>query len=333
MTRPVVLLTNPIDPPARERLAQHAEVALAAADDPGSLRAALNEHRPHALIVRAMLPPDLCELAPQLLAAVRHGAGVDLIPVAAATAAGVIVANVPGANAATVAEYAIAQMLRHARGLERIEAGLRGPGWAAVRGQADAGRELAGATLGIVGMGAIGAHLARIARHGFGMRVLGHRRSDAPMPEGVEPAGLDALLAASQWVVLACPLTDQTRGLIDARRLALMPAGAVLVNVSRGAVVDEPALIAALRAGTLGGAVLDVFAAQPLAADSPLRTLPGVLLSPHVAGISADSMRRMSAAAVDQVIAVLRGHPPAHFINPEVWPSRRANPFAEASQS
>ena len=112
-----------------------------------------------------------------------------------------------------------------------------------------------------------------------------------------------------------------------------MPAGAVLVNVSRGAVVDEPALMAALRAGTLGGAVLDVFAAQPLAADSPLRTLPGVLLSPHVAGISADSMRRMSAAAVDQVIAVLRGHPPAHFINPEVWPARRANPFAEASQS
>lgn len=332
MTRPVVLLTNPIDPPARERLAQQAQVVLAPADDPATLREALIAHSPHALIVRAMLPADLCALAPRLLAAVRHGAGVDLIPVSAATEAGVIVANVPGANAATVAEYAVAQMLRLARGLEPIEDGLRAPGWAAVRGLADAGRELAGATLGIVGMGAIGAHLARIASQGFGMRVLGHRRSAAPMPEGVTPAGLDALLAASDWVVLACPLTEQTRGLIDARRLALMPPGAVLVNVSRGAVIDEPALIESLRAGHLGGAVLDVFATQPLPADSPLRALPGVLLSPHVAGISADSMRRMSAAAVDQVIAVLQGRPPAHFINPEVWPARRANPFAEAAR-
>jgi D-3-phosphoglycerate dehydrogenase len=330
MTRPTVVLTNPIEASARARLDAHATVVLATADDPATLREAVREA--DALIVRAMLPADVFDAGRRLLAAVRHGAGVDLIPVAAATAAGVIVANVPGANAATVAEHAFAQMLRLARRLDRIEATLRAEGWGAARPLADDGRELQGTTLGVIGVGAIGSRIARIGGQGFGMRVLGHRRRAAPLPEGVEPAGLDELLAAADWVVLACPLTDETRGLLDRHRIARMRPGAVLVNVSRGAVVDEAALVEALREGRLGGAVLDVYASQPLPADSPLRGLDRVLLSPHVAGISADSMRRMSAVSVDQVLAVLRGDAPEHFINPEVWPARRPNPHARAAR-
>jgi D-3-phosphoglycerate dehydrogenase len=330
MPRPVVVLTNPIEVSARARLDAHATVVLAAADDATSLRHAVREA--DALIVRAMLPPDVFDAAPRLLTAVRHGAGVDLIPVAAATAAGIIVANVPGANAVTVAEYAFAQMLRLARRLDCIETALRADGWTAARPLADAGRELHGATLGVVGLGAIGGQVARIGGQGFGMRVLGHRRRAGWSAPGVEPAALDELLAAADWVVLACPLTEETRGLIDRRRLALMRPGAVLVNVSRGAVIDESALIEALAQGRLGGAVLDVYATQPLPADAPLRSLERVLLSPHVAGISADSMRRMSAVAVEQVLAVLQGRPPVHFVNPEVWPVRRPNPHVAAQR-
>lgn len=329
MTRPIVLLTNPIEASALARLSAHAEVRLAPAEDQATVREAARDA--HALIVRTLLPDDLFEHAPLVVGAVRHGAGVDLIPVASATRHGVVVANVPGANAQAVAEYAIAQMLRSARGLDRIEAGLRGGGWSAVRPMADSGRELAGATLGIVGVGAIGSALARIAHHGFGMRVLGYQRRLDRLPAEVAGVALDTLLAEADWVVLACPLTDDTRGLIDAARLARIKPGAVLVNVSRGAVVDEAALIAALTEGRLGGAVLDVFATQPLAPDSPLRTLERVLLSPHVAGITADSMHRISTIAVDQTLAILAGRKPAHFFNPEVWPTRRPNPFASES--
>ncbi len=326
MTRPRILLTNPIEAQALARLQAVADVRLAPATDLGTLRDAARDA--HAIIVRAPLPADVFDHAPGVLVAVRHGAGVDMIPVDEATAAGVVVANAPGANATTVAEYAIAQMLRLARRLDRIDADLRTAGWAAARAQADAGRDLAGSTLGIVGAGAIGSALARIAGAGLGMQVLGHRRRPELLAPTMQWAPLDALLAASDWVVLTCPLTSETRGLIDARRIAAMKPGAVLVNVSRGAVVDESALVAALADGRLGGAVLDVFETQPLPPSSPLYGFDHVLLSPHMAGIDADSMRRMSALAVDQTLAVLAGQRPAHLVNPPVWAHRRPNPFA-----
>ncbi|MBP8305894.1 MAG: hydroxyacid dehydrogenase [Burkholderiaceae bacterium] len=326
MTRPLVLLTNPIEPQERLRLAESCEVTELATPDAASMLAGARQAQ--AIIVRAPLPDDLFERCPGVLAAVRHGAGVDMIPVERASVAGVMVANAPGANAVTVAEYAISQMLQLSRRLARIDRNLREQDWPRARALADGGTDLAGRTLGVIGTGAIGGALGRMAGLGLSMTVLGHRRSPGALPEPMQRASLDELLASSDYVALTCPLTNETRGLIGAAQLARMKRGARLINVSRGAVVDQAALIEALGNGHLGGAALDVFETQPLPADSPLWNFDNVLLSPHMAGITVDSMRRMSRMVVDQVLEMLAGRPPRHFVNPQVWPTRRPNPFA-----
>jgi D-3-phosphoglycerate dehydrogenase len=322
---PLVVLTQGIDADALSLLQRAARVQVLPDTAPDTIRQAVAQA--HAVMVRAPLPDDVFACGPGLLGAVRHGAGVDMIPIDAATQAGVPVANVPGVNAATVAEYVLGQMLQSARRLARVDQHLRSQGWLAARALADSGRDLGGRTLGIVGAGAIGAALARAAGLGLGMRVLGHRRSIGPLPEPMQRASLDDLLEQADYLALCCPLTEQTRGLIGARELARMKPGAVLVNVSRGPVVVESALIAALASGHLGGAVLDVYQTQPLPADSPLRGFDNVLLSPHMAGITADSMRRMGVLAVQQTLDLLAGRRPAHLVNPEVWPHRRRSPF------
>ncbi len=325
MPRPEVLLTNPIEPTATRRLAEHCTVNTLEQTDADTIRAAARTAQ--VVIVRTPLPDDLFDTCPSLIAAIRHGAGVDMIPVDRASASGVLVANVPGVNAVTVAEYVVSQMLQLSRRLSTIDRRLRERGWADARRIADEGSDLAGRTLGIIGTGAIGTALARIAGTGLSMRVLGHRRSDAPTPAPIERASLDDLLAASDYIALTCPLTPETRGLIGAAQLARMKPGARLINASRGAVIDQAALVRALASGHLRGAALDVFETQPLPADSPLWGFENVLLSPHMAGITADSMRRMSELAVDQCLALLAGEAPKHFVNPEVWPRRRPHPF------
>ena len=315
MTSPIVLLTNPIDPDVSASLAQRVEVRLASATDAVTLRRESMEAS--FIIVRAPLPEDLFDQAPRLKAVVRHGAGLDMIPVPAASRNGIAVANVPAVNAQSVAEYAVAQMLALARHLPRIDAAVRGPSWDAARQLADHALELHGKTVAIVGMGAIGQALAHICALGFGMRVLGVRRTPQPHSEVVRYVALDDALPQADYVVLSCPLDETTRGLISAQRLARTKPGARLVNVSRGAVVDEAALAAALATGQLAGAALDVFTVQPLPADSPLRTLPNVLLSPHLAGITRESMRRMSQSAASQVLEMLEGRLPRHFVNPD----------------
>jgi D-3-phosphoglycerate dehydrogenase len=275
------------------------------------------------IVVRAPLPAEYFARAPGLRAAVRHGAGLDMIPMEAATAAGVLVANVPGVNASTVAEYAIFTAIALMRRFREIDARLRGgPGWAAARELADVSRDLGGRTLGIVGFGNIGQALNRLAQ-AFGMRVISATRRPQTLPAGVTALPLDALLAQADVVVLCCPLTDETRGLLNAPRIATMKPDAVVINVSRGPVIDTPALTAALQAGHLGGAALDVFDVQPLAPDSPLFALPNVILTPHMAGITVDSMLRMGRGTADEVLAILDNRLPLNFCNPEVEPAYR----------
>ena len=275
------------------------------------------------MIVRQKLPEDLAAACPSLLVAARHGVGVDLIPVEHCTEYGVLVTNVPGANADAVAEFVVAQMLAGARQLQRMAAVHLAEGWKPGRALAATATELRGRTLGIVGVGAIGKRLAEIAHHGFRMKVLGFQRRRAALPDFCEFAELPKLFAESDYIALACPLTPETRGLVSAALIGRMKPGAWLCNVSRGAVVDEAALVAALREGRIGGAALDVYVQQPLAAGHPLREFPNTVLSPHVGGLSRESAVTMSSVAAAEVVRVLRGEPPHHLINPEAAAAHR----------
>ena len=312
---PLIYSTHDLHPRAVEEFSALGRFIVASAIDPATL---IREATDAAiLIVRAPIPPALFEVATGLRAAIRHGAGVDMVPLEAATAAGVLVANAPGTNARSVAEYAIFTALGLLRRFRQIDGDLRRQGWLAARVHADHAGELAGRTLGLVGYGAIGKTLARMAREGFDMRVLAARRRNLAVDEGVEGCGLDDLLARSDIVILACPLNEETRGLIDARRLALFKPGALLINVSRGPVVEEAALVAALVQGRLGGAALDVFAQQPLAPDHPFFALDNVILTPHLAGLTEESMARMGMVVVEETRRILAGGLPQNFVNPE----------------
>ncbi len=313
--RPVVLLTNPIHPEPAASIAAVAEVRVAAATDPASLVAAGRDA--DVVIVRSPLPPELFALATRLRGAIRHGAGVDMIPVEEASRHGIAVANAPGTNAVSVAEFALGQMLALSHRLTRIDSTMRRQGWSVARQLSDGALELAGRTVGVLGVGAIGEELARMCHFGLRMRVVGYRPSARPMPEFVHAASVDELFSSADVVVLCCPLNDTTRGLVGERLLGRMKPGAFLVNVSRGAVVDEAALIAALRDGRIAGAALDVFAVQPLTPDSPLLQFENVIVSSHLAGITQDSMKRMGECVARQTLELLDGRLPTHFVNPE----------------
>jgi D-3-phosphoglycerate dehydrogenase len=312
---PRVLLTNAIHPQAEARLARSAELVVAPDTGADTLRAAAQGCE--VVLVRAQLPDDIFDAAPTLIGAVRHGTGVDMIPLETATARGVLVANVPGVNANAVAEHVLRSMLALARQAPRVAAALQGEGWAAARAAAEHGVELRGRTLGVIGFGHVGQAVARLAHLGLGMRVLAHSRSALRDTSHASTATLDELLAHSDVVVLACPLTDATRGLLGAAQLARMRRGSWLVNVARGPVVVEAALLEALQQGHLAGAALDVFDTQPMRADHPFRQMPQVIVTPHAAGISEDSMRAMGLGAVDAVEHLLRGKCPPTCRNPQ----------------
>jgi D-3-phosphoglycerate dehydrogenase len=151
------------------------------------------------------------------------------------------------------------------------------------------------------------------------MQVLGHQRRLNALPAFVTGMALDELLRSADYVVLACPLTPETRGLLDARRIALLKKHAFIVNVSRGPVLDEAALVAALRERRIGGAALDVYVTQPLPRDSELLRLDNAILSTHLAGLSAESVQAMSRIASEETLRILAGDKPLNFCNPEVW--------------
>ena len=210
---------------------------------------------------------------------VQTGAGYDNVDLAECTSRGVLVCNAAGVNAAAVAEHTMAMLLCWYKNLLPLDRSLREGGELPDY----AGAELAGKTVGVVGLGAIGKKVARYCG-AFDMRVLGYSRRPAALP-GVELVDLDTLYRESDVVTLHVPLTGETRHLVGQAAFGKMKREALLINTSRGAVVDEVQLITALREHTIGGACLDVFEEEPLPADSPLRTLPNVILTPHTAGL------------------------------------------------
>lgn len=313
---PVILSTHPLHPRATEMLAGCGQLRVSSSLDLDTLTEEARDA--DIVIVRANLPPALFEQASKLRAAIRHGAGLDMIPIEAATAAGVLVANVPGVNARSVAEHVIMVSLSLLRQFRAMDSDLRSKGWLTGRRYADSNHELAGRTMGIIGLGAVGEAVAHIASNGFGLDVMATTRSTRSAPAGVRFAPLDDLIAASDIIVLCCPLTPQTRGLINAARIARMKPGALLVNVARGPVVDDDALITALQEKRIGGAALDVFATQPMPPDHPYFDFSNVIVTPHMAGITEESMMRMGVGAAGEALRVLANELPVNLRNPEV---------------
>jgi (S)-sulfolactate dehydrogenase len=277
-------------------------------DHPGELR-----HRvaaADALIVRnrTQVDRDLLAGATALKVVGRLGVGLDNIDVDACRERRIEVIRATGANALAVAEYVIGTAMFLLRGAYAASAAVGRGEWP--RPALANGRELAGKTLGIVGFGSIGRLAGRLGR-ALGMRVIGFDAQIAPSSgvwsdEGVEARRFDALLAEADVVALHVPLVAATRHLIDAARLLQMKPGAILVNTARGGVVDESAVAVALMSGRLGGAALDVFEQEPLAAGSPLAGCPNLLLTPHIAGVTAESNARVSTLIAEKVATALR---------------------------
>jgi len=246
---------------------------------------------------------------------VIHGTGIDLVPLSAAAERGAIVANLPGGNAQSVAEYCVMAMLMLARNMVSIVASLRSGSWDAARALGAGVHEVAAMTLGLVGVGEIGKRAARICRQGLGMRVLGHQRRLDRIGPDAEPVSLEDLLVASDFVVVTCPLTPQTHHLLDARALARMKPTAWLVNVGRGAVVEEQALLAALRGKRIAGAMLDVYEHYRLEPGHPFFALENIVLTPHLAGMTRESRARMGLAAAEEMLRMLAGEAPRNPVH------------------
>jgi phosphoglycerate dehydrogenase-like enzyme len=248
----------------------------------------------------------------------QPSAGYENIDVVAAAMAGIPVANAGPANAAAVAEFAVMgalACLRHVR--EAIADAERG-GWSQQRWIDKGLGELAGRTVGILGCGAIGQQVAQRLR-GFECHTIytkRHRLAEADEERlAATFVDLDELLRRSEVLMVTVALNDQTRGLLDAARLAMLPVGAIVVNVGRGAVIDFDALADALRSGALGGAALDVFETEPLPEGHRLAELPNVLLTPHIAGVTRNAARDILMNSIDNVSRVLRGEEPRFVVN------------------
>lgn len=271
-----------------------------------------------ALLAAGAVTERMLAAAPRLKIIANHGAGYDRVDVAAASRRGIPVTNIPDATALPTAEMALALLLCLERDMLRVNRLMREQAPEALFGmsRANMGHSLMGRRLGVIGMGHIGRKMADLCA-ALGMEVAyyaRHRHPDAPyswLP-------LDELLAGCDVLTLHCPLTEETRGLIGARELALMKPEAVLINTARGAVVDHDALIAALKAGRLAGAGLDVFPQEPHVPQELLE-LPNVVLMPHYGTNTVEARIAMVEACCERILAALEGKRPPNVVNPEIY--------------
>ncbi len=264
------------------------------------------------------VPPAVLDAATHCVMVSRYGIGLDNIPVAHATKLGMVVTNVPDFCLEEVSDHVMALLLASARQLFPLTGATRQGRWERTTPQPIP--RLRGKTLGLIGYGNI-AHALVPKALGFGMRIIAFTPrlpADALSPFGEATNDLEYLLREADYVSIHAPLTDETRGLIDARALRLMKPTAVLINTARGAIIDEDALVQALREGWIAGAALDVLSQEPPPPDHPLLTLENVIITPHAAFYSETAIEELARKAAQNVVQVLQGRVPRSIVNPEV---------------
>lgn len=264
------------------------------------------QHNPVAIIVRySKVGAPAMDAAPALRVISKHGSGTDTIDKVAAKARGIEVVAAIGVNAAAVAEQALALLMACAKSVVTLDARMRGGHWDKATHKSI---ELDGKTLGLVGLGAIGMRMAAMGQS-LGMRVIGYDPYAKNLPAYIEPVALDAIWRESHAVSFHCPLTDDNRGMLNAATLAACRPGVIVVNTARGGLIDEDALLAAVRSGHVHGAGLDSFATEPMAAGHPFQQEARILLSPHIGGVTSAAYVNMGVAAARNALEVLARQP------------------------
>ncbi|MBZ5486554.1 D-glycerate dehydrogenase [Halomonas aquamarina] len=308
----------------RAELAQHFELL-----DPLNSFDTNDEHvrtvlgQAHGIIGSGLpISSELLDAAPNLEVIALISVGYDTVPVDELTRRGILLCNTPDVLTETTADTGFTLLMATARRVVELATWVKAGAWEASIGPDLYGSDVNGKTLGMVGFGRIGQAVARRGALGFGMKVLYSNASPKPDVErelGAERRELDALLAESDFVCLTVPLTEETEKLIGADELKQMKSSAILINIARGKVVDEGALIEALENGTIRGAGLDVFEQEPLADTSPLPGMANVVALPHIGSATHETRTAMAQRAVDNIRLALTGERPISMVNEESW--------------
>ena len=315
-----VVLYKELSEPLMQRLQAETDVTLIKRLDAQGLeqlRAAL-PHTHGLLGASLKLDAQLLDLAPKLEAVASVSVGVDNYDIDYLTRRNIILTNTPDVLTETTADTGFALILASARRVVELAIKVRNGQWQKNIGPESFGTDVHGKTLGIIGMGRIGEALAQRGHFGFGMPVIYHSNSPKPAVEARFNAryrSLNELLQEADFVCLTLPLTAQTEGLIGAEEFALMRPESIFINISRGKVVDEAALIEALQQGQIRAAGLDVFVREPLEVDSPLLQLDNVVATPHIGSATVETREAMARCAVDNLLAALAGERPANRVN------------------
>ena len=301
--RPVVLVTAAdLAPQALALLDRFRVVFAGKTPKPDEVVALCWEHNPVAIVVRyGKVTAAMMDAAPALKVISKHGSGIDTIDTAAAKTRGIEVRAAAGANAAAVAEHAVALLLACAKSVVQMNRRMHSGHWDKATHKSV---ELNGRTLGLVGLGAIGRRVAQVT-DAMGMKVIGFDPYATALPACIAPVALEAVWRDSDAISLHCPLTEDNRGLVNATTLAAMRRGVMLINTARGGLIDEAALLAAVRSGDVASAGLDSFAVEPPPADHPFFGEPNITLSPHIGGVTGDAYVNMGVAAANNVLAVI----------------------------
>src|SRR5438270_8565217 len=319
-SRPLVVLAGPINPDGQALLETEARVVVCGDETEAGLAKVAAEAEGILFRLRPNCTESLMARCPRLKVVGRHGVGLDTVDIPAATRLGVAVVHAPGSNSQAVAEHALMLMLMCAKRARQVDRWTREGNWSARQG---GNAELKGKTLGIVGIGNIGRLLAKFAG-ALGMRVLAYDpyvTDDEIRKRGAEPvANLEALLPQVDVLTTTTALTDEARGSANDKTLGRVKRGAIFVNTSRGGVQQERAVFEALVKGQLGAAGLDVFEQEPTPRDNPLLNLDNVVVSSHVAGVTAEATHTATLQVTSEMLRVLRGERPQVLANPDVWP-------------